>query len=121
MSNWLLFRKACDAADTKNPLIRQEIAQLETGYRIGRILVYKGALGQSMAGFSAATKCFCTEHEQRVANFAARTLGISSVAGTTLETSIAYAPAYTIQGGTSDVMRNILGERVLGLPREPRV
>ena len=121
MSNWLLFQKACEAADKKDPIIRQEIAQLETGYRIGRILVYQGALGQSMPGFSAGTKCFCTEHEQRVANFAARTLGISSVAGPALETSIAYAPAYTIQGGTSDVMRNILGERVLGLPREPRV
>jgi alkylation response protein AidB-like acyl-CoA dehydrogenase len=31
--------------------------------------------------------------------------------------NLCYAPAYTIMGGTTQILRNIIGDRVLGLPR----
>ncbi len=120
VSNRALYMIALDHADLNDSLVRQEIAALETGYRIGRILVVREALGQAPAGFSAATKCFCTEHEQRVADFVARVLGPAATLWDDVVKGLVYAPGYTIMGGTSNVMRNILGERVLGLPREPR-
>jgi alkylation response protein AidB-like acyl-CoA dehydrogenase len=125
MSNRPLYELALARADRTDPVLRQEIAAIETGYRVGRLLVHREVLRQAPAGFSAATKCFCTEHEQRVAGFAARVLGADTMIWDPDDLAdparcVAYAPAYTIQGGTSNVMRTILGERVLGLPREPR-
>lgn len=119
VSNRALYTMAIERADTSDPLVRQEIAKLETGYRIGRILVAREVLKQAPAGFSAATKCFCTEHQIRVADFVARVFGAEATLWDDVVGGLLYAPGYTIMGGTSNVMRNILGERVLGLPREP--
>ena len=117
VSNHALYLMARERADTTDPVVRQEIAALESGYRIGRILVAREVLRQAPAGFSAATKCFCTEHEFRVAEFVWRTFGAAAMIWDDVTRGLCYAPAYTIMGGTSNVMRNILGERVLGLPR----
>jgi alkylation response protein AidB-like acyl-CoA dehydrogenase len=119
VSNLALYETARAKADTTDPLVRQEIARLETGYRLGRLLVARETLGQAPAGFSAATKCFCTEHEWRVAQFVGRVLGPEATLWDPLVQGLTYAPGYTIMGGTSNVLRNILAERTLGLPREP--
>jgi alkylation response protein AidB-like acyl-CoA dehydrogenase len=117
VSNHALYRMALERADRSDAVVRQEIAALETAYRIGRILVIREVLRQAPAGFSAATKVYCTEHELRVADFVARVLGPEATLWDEVTKGLAYAPGYTIMGGTSNVMRNILGERVLGLPR----
>jgi len=120
VSNRPLYDLALERADRSDLRVRQEIAAIETGYHLGRLMVYRGALGQGPADFSAGTKMFCTEHEQRVARFAAEVLGPAAIVRDAVPNAICYSPAYTIQGGMSDIMRNILGERLLKLPREPR-
>jgi alkylation response protein AidB-like acyl-CoA dehydrogenase len=117
VSNRALYELALARADRSDPIVRQEIAALEIGYRLGRILVIREVLHQAPAGFSAATKCFCTEHEARVSEFVARVFGAEATLWDDVTRGLSYAPGYTIMGGTSNVMRNILGERVLGLPR----
>ncbi len=111
-----------DQGRVDDPVLRQEIAAIESAYRIGRLLVLRETLQQAPRGFSAATKTFGTEFEIRVAEFCGRVLGPGATladAGLRRRVSrnICYAPGYTIMGGTTQILRNILGDRVLGLPR----
>ena len=62
-------------------------------------------------------RMFHAELSQRIAATAIELLGVNALRWT--ETSERYMRTFaeTIAGGTSDIQRNIIGERVLGLPR----
>jgi len=120
VSNRRLYLDAIETTELSDARIRQRVAALESGYRIGRLMVLRELLGQAPAGFSAATKTWCTEFEQRVAEFCADVAGPAALEWNRVSRNICYSPAYTIMGGTTDILRNILAERVLGLPRAPR-
>jgi alkylation response protein AidB-like acyl-CoA dehydrogenase len=124
-----LKRIARERGLTRDTALRQRISELEIAWHAGRGMIYRVAAllseGKVPNYESAAAKTFCTSLEQRIAELASEILGPASqlLAGsrhTPLDgraaRNLLYAPAYTIQGGTSEILRNIIATRGLGLP-----
>lgn len=120
VSNRRLYLDVARAARLVDPILRQEVAALESRHRIGRLMVLREVIGQAPPGWSAITKTYCTELEQRVADVCARICGADATLWNRVARNVCYSPAYTIMGGTTGILRNVIGERMLGLPREPR-
>jgi alkylation response protein AidB-like acyl-CoA dehydrogenase len=85
--------------------------------------------GKERAIDAPATKLTFSELNLRMAEYAVSlpgALGVltegdpDAVAEGRWQDAYLYARAYTIAGGSSEIMRNIIAERALGLPREPR-
>jgi alkylation response protein AidB-like acyl-CoA dehydrogenase len=82
--------------------------------------------GQLPGPEMSIAKLSLTLNFQRIANLVSLLLGPRLIADTGEWGTYAWAefvlgvPGVRVAGGTDEVMRNIVGERVLGLPKEPR-
>jgi alkylation response protein AidB-like acyl-CoA dehydrogenase len=104
-------------------LLRQRVAQHYIESRLLQLNGYRAVTKVMKSGIpgpeGSIMKLFFSELNQRMYETAIETLGMAGMvtAGDGWQYGFLRSRANTIEAGTSEVLRNILAERVLGLPR----
>jgi alkylation response protein AidB-like acyl-CoA dehydrogenase len=130
---WDLVETARKHGRIADPLVRQQLAQAYTGVQLMRFnglrTLARVAAGQPPGPEASVSKLFWSEYHKRLGEIA---MGIVGADGLLRPDGAGYptspwqnvfltSRAGTIYSGTSEIQRTIIGERALGLPKEPRV
>ncbi len=127
---WQLFLDSIP--DRSNPIIRQKLAQFWIESQVKEITTFRAnsarMRGQSPGPEGGVNKVFNAEYNKRRSEFAMNATGMGSIAWQTHDshaqdksTRFLRARANTIEGGTSEILRSQMAERILGLPRDIEV
>ncbi|MBI2873362.1 MAG: acyl-CoA dehydrogenase family protein [Chloroflexi bacterium] len=137
--NWPLFqdvvqylgqRRVNGGRATDDPRVRNRIAETAIEYTVGKLLCYRVAWMQEQGVVpnreASVSKLFGTEASQRMARTCMDLMGLygqlqhgepwAPIRGR-VERAWHWAVSATIAGGTSEVLRNVIALRGLGLPR----
>ena len=129
--------------DTADPVLRQQLASLHSrteALRYGGLRTLSSVLaGFERPGAASVSKIQWTELYQDITLAAGQVFGAHAAAHEGVVTSVSLPPASTVDGdpatwlnhlmcarpasiysGSNEIQRNIIGERLLGLPKEPR-
>ena len=128
-----LVRLASQRGLADDPRTAQDLAQAFVEVRLFQLqnwrTLSKHAHGRQPGSETATAKLYWSEMSQRLHAAAMRVLGEAAPlwrdahdnpAGGRWQRSWLYYRAASIFAGTNEIQRNLIGERTLGLPREPR-
>ncbi|TET26233.1 MAG: acyl-CoA dehydrogenase [Dehalococcoidia bacterium] len=115
----------------KEPAVRAKLAQLKIELEVGRLHMYRVALvmdeGRAPNWESSMAKAYGTAFEQRLASTAIEILGLYGqlapkskrvpIKGMAYHSYLS-SKGYSLQAGTSEILKNILALRKLGLPSQ---
>jgi alkylation response protein AidB-like acyl-CoA dehydrogenase len=114
----------------RDPVVRQQLADLYVRTRIQKFLSMRtltaASQGRMPGPEGSIGKLLGARILTQLGDIALTITGTRGIAGTERDDDLRWhqpllgAPAAHIAGGSDEVMKNIIGERVLGLPGEPR-
>lgn len=123
------LERVIDIADkvgaSEDPDIRQRLARAWTGVTIMRWNALRTLGGPATAATGSIGKLFWSTWHQELGQLAMDVLGMAGMVVekpyklTPEQVTFLFSRADTIYAGSSEVQRNIIAERTLGLPREP--
>ena len=128
-----LLRLALERDVYDDPLLQQRLAQAYVEVRLFQLHNWRSLskieAGKPLGPEGSALKLYWSEMSKRLHDTAMAVLGdaaplwwgaTDNPGGGRWQRSWLYYHAASVFAGTNEIQRNIIGERVLGLPREPR-
>jgi alkylation response protein AidB-like acyl-CoA dehydrogenase len=121
-----LIALARTAGKDSDPVVRQGLARLYILNRIGGFSSLRMRGGGASAGAPNIAKLLMSdllrlnrELGNQIIGPDGMIMGPATMGGGLVQEMTLFSPGPSIYGGTDQVQRNIIGERVLGLPKEP--
>ncbi len=117
-----LLLEAATSGRLEDPVVAGRLGELHLKAEVLRLTAYRGLTAIEKYGQpgpeGSLTKWMWSETNQQLTQFAADLLGPAALrAGTKWSYELLRARGNSIEGGTTEVLKNIVAERVLGLPK----